>query len=126
MIFNRDNFYHNTKVYSWYKCEVTKESYNYLLAIANSKLLWWFLKTTGDTLQGDARTFKTNYLNPFPLPLIVEQEKENSISEKVKMVMEQKKLNAKANTTEIENEINELVYQLYELTEEEINIIENI
>ena len=40
--------------------------------------------------------------------------------------MEQKKLNAKANTTEVENEINELVYQLYDLTEEEINIIENI
>ncbi len=126
VIFNQDNFYHNTKVYSWYKYEETKESYEYLLAIANSKLLWWFLKTTGDTLQGDARTFKTNYLNPFPLPLIVEQAKENSISEKVKIVMEQKKLNAKANTTEVENEINELVYQLYDLTEEEINIIENI
>lgn len=124
VIFNQDNFYHNTKVYSWYKYEETKESYEYLLAIANSKLLWWFLKTTGDTLQGDARTFKTNYLNPFPLPLIVEQAKENSISEKVKIVMEQKKLNAKANTTEVENEINELVYQLYDLTEEEIKIIE--
>ena len=60
------------------------------------------------------------------MPLIIEQAKENSISEKVKIVMEQKKLNAKANTTEVENEINELVYQLYDLTEEEINIIENI
>jgi hypothetical protein len=123
---NLENLYHTTKAYSWVKKEITKESYEYLLSIANSKLLWWFLKTTGDTLQGDARTFKTNYLNPFPLPLIVEQAKENSISEKVKIVMEQKKLNAKANTTEVENEINELVYQLYDLTEEEINIIENI
>jgi hypothetical protein len=123
---NLENLYHTTKAYSWVKKETTKESYEYLLSIANSKLLWWFLKTTGDTLQGDARTFKTNYLNPFPLPLIVEQAKENSISEKVKIVMEQKKLNAKANTTEVENEINQLVYQLYDLTEEEINIIENI
>jgi hypothetical protein len=123
---NLENLYHTTKAYSWVKKETTKESYEYLLSIANSKLLWWFLKTTGDTLQGDARTFKTNYLNPFPLPLIVEQAKENSISEKVKIVMEQKKLNAKANTTEGENEINQLVYQLYDLTEEEINIIENI
>jgi hypothetical protein len=68
-----DNFYHNTKVYSWYKYKDTKESYEYLLAIANSKLLWWFLKITGDTLQGDARAFKTNYLNPFPLPTFVDQ-----------------------------------------------------
>jgi adenine-specific DNA-methyltransferase len=122
---NMENLYHTTKAYSWVKKETTKESYEYLLSIANSKLLWWFLKTTGDTLQGDARTFKTNYLNPFPLPLIAEQAKESSISEKVKIVIEQKKLNAKANTTEIENEINQLVYQLYELTEEEIKIIEN-
>jgi polyhydroxyalkanoate synthesis regulator phasin len=121
---NLENLYHTTKAYSWVKKEETKESYEYLLSIANSKLLWWFLKTTGDTLQGDARTFKTNYLNPFPLPITVDQEIENSISEKVEMVMEQKKLNSKANTTEIEKEIDHLVYQLYELTEEEIKIIE--
>ncbi|HPI53968.1 MAG TPA: Eco57I restriction-modification methylase domain-containing protein [Chitinophagaceae bacterium] len=121
---NLENLYHTTKAYSWVKKETTKESYEYLLSIANSKLLWWFLKTTGDTLQGDARTFKTNYLNPFPLPLIVEQAKENNISEKVKIVMEQKKLNAQANTTELENQIDQLVYQLYDLTEEEIKIIE--
>jgi hypothetical protein len=124
VIYNQENFYHNTKVYSWYKKEETKESYEYLLAIANSKLLWWFLKTTGDTLQGDARTFKTNYLNPFPLPITVGQDMENIISEKVKMVMEQKKLNSKADTTALEFQIDQLVYQLYDLSEEEIKIIE--
>ncbi|MFA5296644.1 MAG: Eco57I restriction-modification methylase domain-containing protein [Lutibacter sp.] len=122
---NLENLYHTTKAYSWVKKEETKESYEYLLSIANSKLLWWFLKTTGDTLQGDARTFKTNYLNPFPLPIIVGQEIENNISEKVKLVMEQKKLNSKGNTTTIEKEIDQLVYELYELTEEEIAIVEN-
>jgi hypothetical protein len=122
---NLENLYHTTKAYSWVKKEETKESYEYLLSIANSKLLWWFLKTTGDTLQGDARTFKTNYLNPFPLPITVDQEIENSVSEKVKMVMKQKKLNTKANTTVIEKEIDHLVYELYDLTEEEIKIIEN-
>jgi methylase of polypeptide subunit release factors len=126
VIYNQENFYHPTTVYSWYKKEVTEESYEYLLAIANSKLLWWFLKTTGDTLQGDARRFKTNYLNPFPLPITVDREIENSISENVKMVMQQKKLNAKANTTEIEKEIDHLVYQLYKLTADEICTIENI
>lgn len=125
VIFNQDNFYHNTKVYSWYKKDNTKESYEYLLAIANSKLLWWFLKTTGDTLQGDARTFKTNYLNPFPLPASVSQDTENEISDLVIKVMEQKKQNPSADTTELENQIDQLVYQLYDLTEEEIAIVEN-
>jgi len=94
------------------------------LAIANSKLLWWFLKTTGDTLQGDARTFKTNYLNPFPLPASVDQDIENEISDLVMKVMEQKKLNEKTDTEELESQIDQLIYQLYEMTEEEIKIIE--
>jgi very-short-patch-repair endonuclease len=121
---NHENLYHTTKAYSWVKKEDTKESYEYLLAIANSKLLWWFLKTTGDTLQGDARTFKTNYLNPFPLPAFVEPQIENEISEKVKIVMEKKKSNEKADTKAIENQIDQLVYKLYDLKEEEIRIVE--
>lgn len=125
VIFNQDKFYHPTTVYSWVKNKNTKESYEYLLAIANSKLLWWFLKTTGDTLQGDARRFKTNYLNPFPLPAFVDHQFENEIAALVATVMEHKKQNEKVDTTDIENKIDQLVYQLYELTEEEIKIIEN-
>jgi hypothetical protein len=121
---NYQKLYHTTKAYSWVKKEATKESYEYLLAIANSKLLWWFLKITGDTLQGDARTFKTNYLNPFPLPEEVSAEMELPISEKVKQVMERKKQNPSADTTELENQIEQLVYQLYGLTEEEIKMVE--
>jgi adenine-specific DNA-methyltransferase len=123
---NNENLYHTTKAYSWVKKEDTKESYEYLLAVANSKLLWWFLKTTGDTLQGDARTFKTNYLNPFPLPQFVEQRIENEISDLVKRVIEQKKLNNESDTTSIENQINHLVYELYGLTDEEIKIVEGV
>jgi len=124
VILNQDNFYHNTKVYSWYKKETTQESYEYLLAIANSKLLWWFLKTTGDTLQGDARTFKTNYLNPFPLPAFVESNFETNISDLVKTVIHNKRLNEKSDTSNLETQIDQLVYQLYDLTEEEIKIVE--
>jgi hypothetical protein len=124
VIFNQDYFYHPTTVYSWVKKEETNESYEYLLAIANSKLLWWFLKTTGDTLQGDARRFKTNYLNPFPLPQVVSTETENAIAEKVKLVMESKKVDEKGDTSLLEAQIDQLVYQLYDLTEEEIQIVE--
>ncbi|HSV89191.1 MAG TPA: DUF559 domain-containing protein, partial [Bacteroidales bacterium] len=121
---NHEKLYHTTKAYSWVKKEATKESYEYLLAIANSKLLWWFLKTTGDTLQGDARTFKTNYLNPFPLPEVVSSETENAIAEKVKEVLVHKKQNPSADTTALETQIDQSVYQLYDLTEEEIKIVE--
>jgi len=36
-----------------------------------------------------------------------------------------KKQNPSADTTDLENQIDQLVYQLYELTEDEIAIIEN-
>ena len=83
------------------------------------------MKSTGDTLLGDARTFKTNYLNPFPLPASVDQDIENEISDLVIKVMEQKKLHEKTDTTDFENQIDQLVYELYGLTEEEIKIVEN-
>jgi hypothetical protein len=66
--YNDGRFYHATTVYSWVKKPEASESYDYLLALANSRVMWWFLKRTGDTLQGDARRMKSNYLNPFPLP----------------------------------------------------------
>lgn len=122
---NHEKLYHTTKAYSWVKKEETKESYEYLLAIANSKLLWWFLKITGDTLQGDARTFKTNYLNPFPLPKEITNEFDNKISKKVIEVLSLKKDNPDADTAALEREIDMMVYELYGLSEEEIGIVEN-
>lgn len=121
---NDQNFYHTTKVYSWVIKPESSGSYEYLLAISNSKLLWWFIKTTGDTLQGDARTFKTNYLNPFPLPKNVDVHIENELNEKVTEVLKLKKSDPKADTSALENEIDQLVYDLYGLTEEERRIVE--
>ncbi len=119
---NDKNFYHNTKVYSWVKKSGTQESYEYFLAIANSNLIWWFLKNTGDTLRGDARTFKSDYLNPFPLPTNVNPETDRQISAKVREVMEAKE--GGEDTYELEKEIDAMVYQLYGLTEEEVGVIE--
>ena len=39
--------------------------------------------------------------------------------------MEQKKLNERTDTRRLESQIDQLIYQLYDLTDEEIKIIEN-
>lgn len=124
VIFNLDHYYHPTTVYSWVKKDSTLECYEYLLAVANSKLLWWFIKITGDTLQGDARRFKTNYLNPFPLPEFVSPEKEKVISDKVKDLITIKRSAPESDTSSLESHIDQLVYALYGLTEEEIAVVE--
>ena len=126
VIYNQNDYYHPTTVYSLIKNKNTKESYEYLLAILNSKLIWWFLKTTGDTLQGDARRLKTNYLNPFPIPITIDRNLENEIADKVKTVLSIKKDTPSTSTIDLENEIDQMIYKLYGLTEAEINIIEQL
>lgn len=61
-------FYHNTQVYSYLKREKIKTPYEIWNILLNSGILWYFLMNTGNVLRGGYFRFKTNYLNPFPLP----------------------------------------------------------
>jgi len=70
---NNADYYHANSIYSWLKYSEFNWSNATLLSLANSRLLWWFMKRTSDTLQGDARRYIGRYLNPFPLPRRVPQ-----------------------------------------------------
>jgi hypothetical protein len=50
---------------------------------------------------------------------------EYNISDKVKTIIEIKRLNEKADTSDLDKKIDQLIYKIYDLTEEEIRIIEN-
>ncbi|WP_147676722.1 Eco57I restriction-modification methylase domain-containing protein [Algibacter pacificus] len=69
-------FYHPTTIYSFVKNEKFKVDDKYYLGILNSKVMWFFLKNTGTELRGGYFRFKTNYLKPFPLPEISENNQE--------------------------------------------------
>ena len=58
------------------------------------------------------------------IPNSVNDELQKPISEIVKEVLKLKSENSDADTSKLENQIDQLVYQLYDLTEEEIEIIE--
>ena len=55
---------------------------------------------------------------------IIENDSESKISQKVQNILTAKKSDPKADTTALEKAIDQLVYQLYGLTEEEIKIVE--
>ncbi|MBN1683916.1 MAG: Eco57I restriction-modification methylase domain-containing protein, partial [Gammaproteobacteria bacterium] len=132
--------YHTTKVYSFIFNENQQEQPLYFLGILNSKLLWFFLKSTGYTLRGGYFTFKTEYLKPFPIRLIdfsvYKDKKGHDLI--AKLVEKMLSLNKKFVTVKTAHEktvlqrqiaatdrqIDQLVYQLYGLTEEEIEIVE--
>ncbi|EPX1961279.1 class I SAM-dependent DNA methyltransferase [Campylobacter coli] len=98
----------------------------YILAFLNSDFIYLMLIKfyMGGGIEGE---LKTNNLEKLSIPKI------NSKNEKladelinlVDEILKAKEQDKNANTQELENKINSLVYKLYNLTEEEIKIIEN-
>ncbi|HLP33878.1 MAG TPA: TaqI-like C-terminal specificity domain-containing protein [Bacteroidia bacterium] len=94
-----------------------------LLAILNSKVVWHFLKSVCVIRSGGYIEVKPQYFEQIPIPNIdaTNQSKLTVLSDKA---IQAKTNNQQADITEIENQIDQLVYQLYELTEEEIRTVE--
>ena len=132
--------YHNTMVYSLLPSESQHERWEYWLGILNSSLLWQFLTNTGNVLRGGYFRFKTNYLNPFPIRTIDFSDAEDAARHEkmVGLVGRMLALHERLAQAKIERErtvighqisaadrqIDNLVYELYGLTDEEIKIVE--
>ena len=122
---NRSNIYHSTTVYSLAAIGDAQPSYEFLLGVLNSNLFWWFLKSTGDTLQGDARRMKTNYINPFPLPKSVSPDDQKRISDLVLELLAEKASFVRAeHIAQKEQGINRAVYELYGFDQSDIDAVE--
>ncbi|GAA6809172.1 hypothetical protein AOH130_04380 [Helicobacter pylori] len=99
-----------------------------ILGILNSKLMTYFYKKKffSTHIQGGAFGFDTLSVETLPIPQITKsnQPTAHKITDCAKQILEAKEKDPKANTQELEKEIDALVYQLYNLTDEEIKIIE--
>ena len=96
---------------------------SYLLGLLNSRLLWFFHKNlTISVQQGFLRIYVYN-LEILPIARPTEAHA-RAIVQRVENILATKKIDPKADTKEVEREINHLVYELYGLTEEEIVIVE--
>ncbi len=96
----------------------------YLLAILNSKVVWHFLKSICVIRSGGYIEVKPQYFEQIPIPDTNEKIKK-TLAEMVEKIINEKKQNQQIDISEIENQIDKLVFQLYDLTEDEIKIIEN-
>ncbi|AGT74794.1 hypothetical protein HPSA20_1586 [Helicobacter pylori SouthAfrica20] len=78
-------------------------------------------------MQGGAFGFDTLSVETLPIPQITpkNQELAHKITDCAEQILQAKAKDPKANTQELEQKIDALVYQLYNLTDEEIKIIEN-
>ncbi len=91
-----------------------------LLGYLNSKLFHFYFKTVSNSIRGGYLRFFTEYMKECPLPNGLEELEPN-----VNEILSQKKQNPTSDTTVLEAKIDQLVYQLYGLTEEEIAIVES-
>ncbi len=100
-----------------------------ILGVLNSKLMTYFYKKKffPTHMQGGAFGFDTLSVETLPIPQITKSNKPTAhkITDCAKQILEAKEKDPKANTQELEKEIDALVYQLYNLTDEEIKTIEN-
>lgn len=97
----------------------------YILAFLNSDFIYLMLRKfyMGGGIEGE---LKTNNLEKLPIPKInsKNQKLADELINLVDEILKAKEQDKNANTQELENKINSLVYKLYNLTEEDIKIIE--
>lgn len=107
---------------------LTGEHLRYLLGMLHSKLITFAFKTfyAGGGLGESGYRYKKAFIERLPIPKITPQNQElaRKITDCAKAILQAKEKDPKANTQELEKEIDALVYQLYNLTDEEIKIIE--
>lgn len=93
-----------------------------LLGILNSKLWTFMFSSISSEIRGGFYRWKRQYMEVMPLPESFEENEE--LESLVDQVLAAKKQNSEADTTELESEIDQLVYELYGLSEEEIGVVE--
>ncbi|EAI1029907.1 class I SAM-dependent DNA methyltransferase [Campylobacter coli] len=121
--------YLNNEAYVMLSLNVIKTqriNVKYLTAILNSKLVAFWLKHKGKMQGNNYQIDKEPLLN---IPIVDTNSKNKKLADElinlVDGILKAKEQNKNANTQELENKINSLVYKLYNLTEDEIKIIEN-
>lgn len=93
-----------------------------LNAILTSKTMLWYIRGITATLGSKGFNMGKQYIEKLPIPKIPESKQQDFISI-VQQILEAKK--QARDTKDLESKIDHLVYKLYDLTEEEIAIIES-
>ena len=105
------------------KIFILPEPTTFLLAILNAKTTWFFLNQIASKLQGGALAMQSPYVKSIPIPTATQQQGQ-ALEKLASQILTTKAANPTADTSAIEVEIDQLIYSLYKLTDEEIAIVE--
>jgi adenine-specific DNA-methyltransferase len=104
-------------------CPIIVPSNKFLLAVLNSKLADYYIRSLGVTRNGGYFEYKPMFIERLPVPTV-----SNSDEEKISALIDEiiKMKAKKQNTTEIENLIDKFIFQIYALDEAEIKLIDEV
>ena len=96
----------------------------WLLGLLNSKTVFWFFTRISTQIRGGFVRFIAQYVSQIPIPAI-QPTQQVLISEVVNDIRAIMHTDPDADVSELENEIDQIVYLLYDLTPEEIAIVKD-
>ena len=98
---------------------------DYLVGLLNSKLITFYYREISQEKGRVLAEVKPQRIRSLPISMGTPQQREY-IAKLVDRILAAKRENPVADTSELEKQIDQLVYKLYGLTEEEIKIVENL
>jgi len=123
-ICGRPEFTYDTAgLYANQKCFIIPTDDKYLLGVLNSSITFFLFRNILPKLRGDFYEPSYIYLKDFPIA-IPDLDSKEAITVLVDQILEQKQ--SGNDTAALETQIDQLVYQLYGLTAEEIKIVEGV
>ena len=116
--YSEDEIFTNNAVYM-----IVGENLKYLAGILNSGISIWYMRHTARTTGLGLTIWHKVYTEQIPVPESNERSRSNIIN-LVDQILDAKDADPDADTSDLEREIDRLVYDLYGLTEEEIAAVE--
>lgn len=110
-----------TKFYANQKAFIIPDASKYLLAVLNSSVVMWLFEKLLAKLQNGYYEPSAVFMKKFPIPVT---KKTKLIENIVDNILSIKNKNSDADTTSLEKQIDLMVYKLYDLTHEEVKIVD--
>ncbi|MCX2717002.1 Eco57I restriction-modification methylase domain-containing protein [Helicobacter sp. MIT 21-1697] len=125
--FDNVGMFHNASIHNVALKENYQQMEKLILGVLNSKLFWFFIEKSSTKLGGSAIRLMPIYIDCFSFPHITQANQKivDNIIALVDRILESKAKDSTFDTSTLESRIDSLVYQLYSLTNEEIQIIES-
>jgi len=95
----------------------------FILGILNSKITQWYISNISTQMRGGWYSFESRFIKNIPIK-IPHENKIGKISRMVQNIIDKKDNNPDYDTTQLENDIDEDLYDIYNLTIDEIELID--